>query len=92
VKKRPLSPDVFEIDMKGAHYKFPWGAISSIMNRATGVALSAGAGGGAPSVPRRRGRRAGGGAARGLSSGGAAPSPAAAALLHPQPTPPAPAR
>lgn len=42
VKKRPLSPDVLEIDMKGPHYKFPWGAISSVANRATGVALSAG--------------------------------------------------
>lgn len=42
VKKRPLSPDVFEIDMKGPHYKFPFGAISSVLNRATGVALSAG--------------------------------------------------
>ncbi|GBF94483.1 succinate dehydrogenase subunit b560 [Raphidocelis subcapitata] len=42
VKKRPLAPDVFEIDMKGPHYKFPFGAISSVMNRVTGVALSAG--------------------------------------------------
>lgn len=42
MKKRPLAPDVFEIDMKGPHYKFPFGAITSVMNRATGVALSAG--------------------------------------------------
>lgn len=42
VKKRPLAPDVFEIDMKGPHYVFPWGAVSSIANRVTGVALSAG--------------------------------------------------
>jgi succinate dehydrogenase (ubiquinone) cytochrome b560 subunit len=42
-KKRPLSPDVFEIDGKSMHYKFPWGALSSVTNRVTGVALSAGA-------------------------------------------------
>ena len=40
--KRPLSPDVLEIDNKSMHYKFPWGAITSIMNRATGVSLSVG--------------------------------------------------
>ncbi len=42
IKKRPLSPDVIEIDGKSPHYKFPMGAISSITNRATGVALSVG--------------------------------------------------
>lgn len=42
VERRPLSPDVLEIDGKSVHYKFPWGAISSIMNRGTGVALSVG--------------------------------------------------
>lgn len=40
VAKRPLSPDVFEIDSKSVHYKFPPGAISSIANRVTGVMLS----------------------------------------------------
>jgi hypothetical protein len=42
IKKRPLSPDVLEIDGKSPHYKFPLGAISSIVNRVTGVALSVG--------------------------------------------------
>ncbi|PNH06074.1 Succinate dehydrogenase cytochrome b560 subunit, mitochondrial [Tetrabaena socialis] len=42
VKKRPLSPDVVEIDSKSLHYKMPWGALSSITNRATGVAMSVG--------------------------------------------------
>uniref|UniRef100_A0A7R9VHH3 Succinate dehydrogenase subunit b560 n=1 Tax=Chlamydomonas euryale TaxID=1486919 RepID=A0A7R9VHH3_9CHLO len=42
IKKRPLSPDVLEIDGKSAHYKFPLGALSSIANRITGVALSVG--------------------------------------------------
>jgi succinate dehydrogenase (ubiquinone) cytochrome b560 subunit len=42
INKRPLSPDVLELDNKGLHYKMPWGAISSIMNRGTGVALSVG--------------------------------------------------
>jgi succinate dehydrogenase (ubiquinone) cytochrome b560 subunit len=42
IKKRPLSTDVLEIDGKQPHYKFPLGAISSIANRATGVALSVG--------------------------------------------------
>ncbi len=41
--RRPLSPHVFEIDGKAFHYKMPWGATSSILNRATGTALSAGA-------------------------------------------------
>jgi len=40
--KRPVSPHVFEIDGKSMHYKMPVNAISSIINRATGVALSAG--------------------------------------------------
>ena len=43
VAKRPVSPHVFEIDSRGTHYKMPINAISSIMNRATGVALSVGA-------------------------------------------------
>ncbi|KAG1673289.1 hypothetical protein FOA52_002569 [Chlamydomonas sp. UWO 241] len=42
IKVRPLSPDVLEIDGKSAHYKMPLGALSSIANRATGVALSVG--------------------------------------------------
>ena len=42
VEKRPVSPHVFEIDNKGFHYKMPVNAISSITNRATGVALSVG--------------------------------------------------
>ncbi|KAG2447242.1 hypothetical protein HYH02_007982 [Chlamydomonas schloesseri] len=42
IKKRPLSPDVIEIDNKSPHYKFPLGALSSITNRVTGVALSVG--------------------------------------------------
>jgi succinate dehydrogenase (ubiquinone) cytochrome b560 subunit len=42
VAKRPVSPHVFEIDGKGTHYKMPINAISSIVNRATGVALSVG--------------------------------------------------
>ena len=33
---------MLEIDGKTAHYKFPWGALSSITNRATGVALTVG--------------------------------------------------
>lgn len=40
--KRPVSPHVFEIDGKSMHYRMPINAISSIMNRATGVALSVG--------------------------------------------------
>lgn len=43
INKRPLSPDVFELNSMQPHYKMPWGALSSIMNRATGAALSAGA-------------------------------------------------
>lgn len=41
-KERPLSPDVFEIDQPTMHYKFPLGAITSILNRVTGVMLTAG--------------------------------------------------
>ncbi|MEW5319829.1 MAG: hypothetical protein WDW38_010954 [Sanguina aurantia] len=41
-KSRPLSPDVIELDNKSLHYKFPWGGISSIANRATGTVLSVG--------------------------------------------------
>lgn len=44
VAKRPVSPHVFEIDGKQFHYKMPAGALSSIVNRATGVMLSVGAG------------------------------------------------
>eukprot|EP00879_Flechtneria_rotunda_P001654 GHRR01001814.1.p1 GENE.GHRR01001814.1~~GHRR01001814.1.p1 ORF type:complete len:206 (+),score=54.79 GHRR01001814.1:134-751(+) len=40
--KRPLSPDVLELGSLQPHYKMPWGAVSSIMNRATGTALSVG--------------------------------------------------
>jgi hypothetical protein len=43
INKRPLSPDVFELgSVTQPHYKMPWGALSSIANRATGAALSAG--------------------------------------------------
>lgn len=42
INKRPLSPDVFEMDNRTPHYKFPLGALSSITNRVTGVALSVG--------------------------------------------------
>jgi hypothetical protein len=73
VKKRPLSPDVFEIDMKGPHYKFPWGAISSIGNRVTGVTLSAGA-----AVPQRRRPPAGRGRGPGPGPVNARRRPAAA--------------
>jgi succinate dehydrogenase (ubiquinone) cytochrome b560 subunit len=45
VAKRPLSPHVFEIDHKHMHYKMPLTAISSILNRVTGVMMSAGFGG-----------------------------------------------
>lgn len=43
-KKRPLAPDVFELG-GGTHYKFQSNAISSIVNRVTGVVLSCGAAG-----------------------------------------------
>lgn len=42
IHKRPLSPDVFELNSLQPHYKMPWGAMSSIMNRATGATLSVG--------------------------------------------------
>jgi len=42
VARRPLAPDVFEVGGKSLHYKMPWGALSSIANRATGTALSFG--------------------------------------------------
>ncbi|GMH35867.1 hypothetical protein BSKO_03735 [Bryopsis sp. KO-2023] len=45
VHKRPLSPDVFDIGMKSTHYAFPFGAISSVTNRVTGVVLSGGVAG-----------------------------------------------
>lgn len=38
-----MSPHVFEIDGKSMHYKMPINAISSITNRATGVAMTVGA-------------------------------------------------
>jgi succinate dehydrogenase (ubiquinone) cytochrome b560 subunit len=52
VDKRPLSPDVFEVDSAvKPHYKFPYGAITSITNRVTGVVLTTGfAGAGAVSI------------------------------------------
>ncbi len=40
--KRPVSPHVFEIDGKGMHYKMPINAVTSIMNRVTGTALTVG--------------------------------------------------
>ena len=42
VKKRPVSPHVFETDGAKFHYKMPINAMTSIMNRATGVALTVG--------------------------------------------------
>jgi hypothetical protein len=42
IQNRPISPDVFDIDGKSPHYKFPVGAISSITNRVTGVGMSVG--------------------------------------------------
>lgn len=42
VDKRPLSPDVLEVGGKALHYDMPWGALSSITNRATGTMLSVG--------------------------------------------------
>jgi len=42
VKKRPVSPHVFEADGSKFHYAMPINAITSIMNRATGVALTVG--------------------------------------------------
>ena len=42
---RPISPHVFEVDsVTKPHYAMPYGAISSICNRVTGVALSVGSG------------------------------------------------
>jgi succinate dehydrogenase (ubiquinone) cytochrome b560 subunit len=40
LNKRPLSPDVLDVDGKSAHYKFPIVALSSITNRITGCVLS----------------------------------------------------
>lgn len=40
--KRPLSPDVLDIDNRSPHYKFPMIAISSVLNRITGVILTGG--------------------------------------------------
>lgn len=55
VHKRPLSPDVVDINGKSAHYKFQPNAISSIVNRITGVTLSFGARGARePPAARRR--------------------------------------
>ena len=42
VKKRPVSPHVFEADGSKFHYAMPINAITSILNRATGVALTVG--------------------------------------------------
>ena len=42
VKKRPVSPHVFETDGTKFHYAMPINAVTSIMNRATGVALTVG--------------------------------------------------
>ena len=40
--KRPVSPHVFEVDQPTKfHYKMPINAVSSILNRVTGVALTA---------------------------------------------------
>lgn len=42
VKQRPVSPHVFEEGGTKFHYAMPINAITSIMNRATGVALTFG--------------------------------------------------
>ena len=42
VKHRPVSPHVFEEGGTKFHYNMPINAITSIMNRATGVALTVG--------------------------------------------------
>lgn len=39
LEKRPVSPDVFDVD-GSTHYKFPAVALSSITNRVTGCVLS----------------------------------------------------
>ena len=39
---RPVSPHVFEVDGKGFHYRMPINAVTSILNRATGTALTVG--------------------------------------------------
>lgn len=39
LKRRPISPDVFEMGKPGFHYKMPWGAVTSITNRVTGAAM-----------------------------------------------------
>jgi succinate dehydrogenase (ubiquinone) cytochrome b560 subunit len=50
LEKRPVSPDVFDVD-GGAHYQFPAVALSSITNRVTGCVLSGAVGfGGAVSA------------------------------------------
>ena len=43
LEKRPVSPHVFNMDSPTFHYAMPVNAISSILNRATGVMLSVGA-------------------------------------------------
>lgn len=43
VKGRPVSPHVFEEGGTQFHYKMPINAVTSIMNRVTGVALTVGA-------------------------------------------------
>lgn len=40
--KRPLSPDVLDINGFSRHYAFPWAALSSITNRVTGCILGTG--------------------------------------------------
>lgn len=40
MERRPISPDVLDIDGKSTHYKFPAVALSSITNRITGCVLS----------------------------------------------------
>lgn len=42
---RPMSPNLFDVDMSKPHYKFPPIALSSVTNRVTGVMLSVGMGG-----------------------------------------------
>lgn len=43
VKNRPVSPHVFEEGGTKFHYNMPINAVTSIMNRATGVMLTVGA-------------------------------------------------
>jgi hypothetical protein len=43
VKARPVSPHVFEPSGTQFHYKMPINAVTSILNRVTGTALTVGA-------------------------------------------------